>query len=42
VRIAEIRDVVAKIWRKEFQGLICNFRKVARAKLGNIFEFQKL
>jgi hypothetical protein len=25
MRIAEIRVAVAKIWRKEFQGPICNF-----------------
>jgi hypothetical protein len=26
-RITEIGDAVAKIWRKEFWGLICNFWK---------------
>jgi hypothetical protein len=26
-RITEIGDAVAKIWRKEFLGLICNFWK---------------
>jgi hypothetical protein len=39
VRITEIRVAVAKIWRKEFQGPICNFWKVARAISGNTFRF---
>jgi hypothetical protein len=30
--------VVAKIWQKEFWGLICNFWKVARGISGIIFE----
>jgi hypothetical protein len=37
-RIAEIGGAVAKIWRKEFRGLICNFWKVARYISGIIFE----
>jgi hypothetical protein len=37
-RIAAIRVAVAKIWRKEFWGLICNFWKVARGRSGIIFE----
>jgi hypothetical protein len=41
MRIAEIGAMVAKIWQKEFQGLICNFMKVARAKSRNIFGFQR-
>jgi hypothetical protein len=38
-RITKIRVVVAKISRKEFWGLICNFLKVARAIFGIIFKF---
>jgi hypothetical protein len=39
-RITEIGIAVAKIWRKEFQGPIQNFWKVARALSRNIFNFQ--
>jgi hypothetical protein len=39
-RITKTRVAVAKIWRKEFWGPICNFCKVARAIFGIIFRFQ--
>jgi hypothetical protein len=39
-RIAEIRVAIEKIWWKEFQGLICNFWKVARVNFWTIFRFQ--
>jgi hypothetical protein len=32
-RITEIRVAVAKIWHKEFRGLMSNFWKVARVYL---------
>jgi hypothetical protein len=38
MRITEIRVTVAKIWRNEFQGPICNFRKLARTNLEFIFK----
>jgi hypothetical protein len=38
VRITEIGVAVAKIWRKEFWGLIYIFWKVARGISGIIFE----
>jgi hypothetical protein len=38
-RNTKIGVVVEKIWRKEFQGPICNFWKVSRVDFGNIFKF---
>jgi hypothetical protein len=37
-RITGFGVTVAKIWQKEVQGPICNFRKVARGIFGNILE----
>jgi hypothetical protein len=37
-RITKIGVAVAKIWRKEFRGFICNIWKVARGISGFIFE----
>jgi hypothetical protein len=39
---AKIGVTTEKIWRKVFQGPICNFWKVARAICGNTFGFQGL
>jgi hypothetical protein len=40
-KITEIGVAVAKIWWKEFWGLICNFWKVSRDISGNIFKKQR-
>jgi hypothetical protein len=36
--MTEFGVMIAKIWRKELQGPVCNFWKVAREIFGNIFE----